>query len=130
MGLKGLSYDIGTGMLAIYIVMATIRLTNWLQNDTFRAAGDPVYGTVREITCAFLIVVPCVFLSGMVFDWPFLVVFTCVFIDEPLRLGMMLYHTFSGRWIKPVTAEGQATIDAFRRDRGIDLKAKRPFFLR
>ena len=70
------------------------------------------------------------FLSGMVLKLPFLVVFACTFIDEPLRLGMMLYHMFSGRWIKPVTVEGQATIDEFRQRNNIDLKAKRPFFLR
>lgn len=130
MGLSGLSYELGTGMLAIYMVAATIRLTNWLHNDTFRAAGDPVYGTVREISCAYIFVVPSVFLAGMVLKLPFLAVFACTFIDEPLRLGMMLYHMLSGRWIKPVTAEGQATIEAFRQKYGIDLKAKRPFFLR
>ena len=130
MGLSGESYTIGVGMLAVYWVAATIRLTNWLQNDTFRAAGDPVYGTVREITCAYIFVVPSVILTGMVWKLPFLVVFACTFIDEPLRLGMMLYHTWHGRWIKPVTAEGQATLEEFRKRNGIDMKAKRPFFLR
>ena len=130
MGLSGASYEIGVGMLAVYWVAATIRLTNWLQNDTFRAAGDPVYGTVREISCAYIFVVPAVVLTGLVWKLPFLVVFACTFIDEPLRLCMMLYHTWHGRWIKPVTAEGKATIEEFRRRNGIDMKAKRPFFLR
>ena len=130
MGLSGESYRIGVGMLAIYVVAATIRMTNWIQNDTYRASGDPVYGTVREIVCAYIFVVPCVFLAGMVFKLPFLAVFACVFIDEPIRLGMMIYHLRSGRWIKPVTDEGKATIEEFRRRHGIDLHAKRPFFLR
>ena len=46
------------------------------------------------------------------------------------RLLLMLYHTWHGRWIKPVTEEGQATLAEFRTRNGIDLHAKRPFYLR
>ena len=114
MGLKNESYAIGVGMLLIYSVFGSIRMTNWIQNDTFRAGGDPVFGTVREITFAYLMVLPCVIASGIWLKLPFLVVFACTYIDEPVRLVLMLRHTLSGRWIKPVTVEGQATIAEFR----------------
>ena len=114
MGLKNESYAIGVGMLLIYSVFGSIRMTNWIQNDTFRAGGDPVFGTVREITFAYLMVLPCVIASGIWLKLPFLMVFACTYIDEPVRLVLMLRHTLSGRWIKPVTAEGQATIAEFR----------------
>ena len=41
-------------MLLIYSVAALFRMGNWTQNDTYRAAGDPIYGTVLEIVFMFL----------------------------------------------------------------------------
>ena len=120
MSLNGKSYEIGVHMLMIYAVMGSIRMTNWIQNDTFRAAGDPVFGTVREIIFAYAMVIPTMLISGIWLKLPFLVVFFCAYIDEPIRVVLMLRHTLSGRWIKPVTAEGMATVDDFRRAHGID----------
>ena len=119
MGLQGVSYQIGVRMLMIYAVMGSIRMTNWIQNDTFRAAGDPVFGTVREIIFAYTMIIPAMLISGIWLKLPFLIVFFCSYIDEPIRLVLMLRHTISGRWIKPVTAEGMRTIGEFRRNHGI-----------
>ena len=119
MGLRDRSYEIGVHMLMIYAVMGSVRMTNWIQNDTFRAAGDPVYGTVRELAFAYLMVIPAMLISGIWLKLPFLVVFFCAYIDEPIRVVLMLRHTISGKWIKPVTAEGRATLDEFRRAHNI-----------
>ena len=115
MGLQGASYEIGVHMLMIYAVMGSIRMTNWIQNDTFRAAGDPVFGTVREILFAYAVIIPAMLISGIWLRLPFLIVFLCAYIDEPIRVVLMLRHTISGRWIKPVTAEGMATVGEFRK---------------
>ncbi|MDO4356759.1 MAG: MATE family efflux transporter [Clostridia bacterium] len=114
MGLQGESYEICVRMLLIYTVFGSIRMTNWIQNDTFRAAGDPYFGTIREIAFAYLMMLPCVISSGIWLKLPFLVVFACTYIDEPVRLVLMLRHTLSARWIRPVTVEGQKTIAEFR----------------
>ena len=59
-------------------------------------------------------VLPFVYLSGQVWGAPFLVVFACCYIDEPIRFVLMQIHLYSGKWIKPVTPEGRAALPAFR----------------
>jgi len=117
MSLSGESLRIGTGLLAIYCVAAVIRMCNWTMNDTYRAAGDATTGTVLEISCMYVMVLPCVCLSGLVFKAPYLLIFACCFIDEPIRFVLMQRHMYSGRWIRPVTPEGQAALPAFRKMR-------------
>ena len=125
MSLSGQSLEYGRNLMIIFTVAGIIRMCNWIQNDSFRAAGDSVYGTVLEITFMYLMVLPCICTAGLVLkDVPFLVVFACAYIDEPVRVVLMLRHTFSGKWIKPVTSEGVATIDAFRQAHGITFKKR------
>lgn len=113
MSLSGESLRIGRGMLLIYCVVAVIRMCNWTQNDTYRAAGDATTGTVLEIVFMYVMVLPLVCLSGLVWDAPFLVIFACCYIDEPIRFVLMQRHMYSGKWIRPVTPEGRAALDSF-----------------
>lgn len=124
MGLRHESYRIGTGMLMIYSVAALIRMGNWTQNDTYRSAGDAAFGSIMEITFMYLMVLPCVYLANYVFHAPFLVVFALCYVDEPVRYIIMQCHMYSGKWIKPVSDAGRATIEAFRREHGIKLREK------
>lgn len=110
MGMKGDSFSIAFGLICIYSVAAFIRMGNWTQNDTFRAAGDSVYGTVMEIAFMWLMVLPLVWMTGMVFKLHIFIVFACSYIDEPVRYVMMQIHLFRGKWIKPVTAEGKRAL--------------------
>ncbi len=114
MSLSGESFSICVGLLIIYCIAAVIRMCNWTQNDTYRSAGDATTGTVLEIAFMYLLVLPCVCLSGLVFKFPFLVIFACCYIDEPIRFVLMQRHMYSGKWIRPVTPEGQAALPAFR----------------
>ena len=107
MGMKGGSFRIAFGFLCIYAVAALIRMGNWTQNDTFRAAGDAAYGTILEIVFMWLMVIPCVWTAGMILHLPTLLVFACCYVDEPIRYVLMQVHLFRGKWIKPVTAEGK-----------------------
>lgn len=117
MGLSGESYSICFGMLLIYCAAAVLRMCNWAQNDTFRSAGDAAYGTILEISFMYAMVVPCVCLSGLVFPLPFLMVFACCYVDEPIRIVLMLRHLFSGKWVKPVTPQGLDELPEFRKRR-------------
>ena len=114
MGLSGESYEICSGILMIYCAAAVIRMCNWVQNDTYRSAGDAVYGTVLEIVFMYLMVLPAVYLSGIRFGAPILIVIACCYCDEPIRFVLMQIHMYSGKWIKPVTDEGRAALPAFR----------------
>ena len=113
MGMKDESFRIAFGLLGIYSLAAVIRMGNWTQNDTFRAAGDAVYGTVLEIVFMWVMLVPLVWLSGMVWHLPTLMVFALCYADEPIRYVLMQIHLFRGTWIKPVTPEGQSELAAF-----------------
>ncbi len=123
MSLKGDSFTIARGLFTIFTVVAVIRMCNWIQNDTFRAAGDPAFGTILEIAFMYAFVLPAICLAGLKFGAPFLIVFTCAYIDEPIRVVLMLRHTFSGKWIKPVTEQGVKTLGEFRKRNNIKAKA-------
>ena len=115
--LEGESFTIGTQFIVIFAIFATIRMGNWTQNDTFRSAGEAVYGTVLEIAFMWLMVVPAVWISGMVIGAPTFVVFICCYIDEPIRYVLMQIHLHNGKWVKPVTPEGMAALKEFRAKR-------------
>ena len=118
MSLSGESYRLGVGLLCVYGVAGVIRMCNWTMNDTYRSAGDATMGTVLEITFMYAMVLPCVTVSGLVLRAPFLVIFACCFVDEPVRLILMQRHMYSGRWVKPVTPAGKAALPAFRDKHG------------
>ena len=116
MGMKGESFRLAFGMLCIYAAAAFIRMGNWTHNDTFRAAGDATYGTVLEIVFMWVMVIPCVCVSGLVLKWPTLAVFALCYADEPIRYVMMQVHLFRGKWIRPVTAEGRRAMKNWKPD--------------
>ena len=124
LGLSGKSYEIGTGMLIIYSIAAIIRMGNWAQNDTYRSAGDAAFGSIMEITFMYLMVLPFVYLSNFYFHAPFLLVFAFCYIDEPIRYIIMQCHLYSGKWIRPVSDTGLATIDEFRKQHHIEVKSQ------
>ena len=119
MGLSGESYRIGTAMLVIYSVAALIRMGNWVQNDTYRSAGDAAFGSMLEITFMYLMVLPFVYLSNFYFHAPFLLVFVFCYVDEPIRYIIMQRHLYSGKWIRPVSVPGLAALGEFRKAHGI-----------
>ena len=114
MGMEGESFNIAFMFIIVYSIAAIVRLGNWTHNDTFRSAGDAVYGTVLEIIFMWIMVVPLVYFTGMVWGAPTYVVFICCYIDEPIRYILMQIHLYSGKWIKPVTPEGRAALKEFR----------------
>ena len=114
MGMQGDSFTIAFGLICIYAVAALIRMGNWTQNDTFRSAGDAAYGTILEIVFMWVMVVPFVWLTGMVWKLPTLTVFACCYMDEPIRYVLMQVHLFRGKWIKPVTPEGQEALKGWK----------------
>jgi putative MATE family efflux protein len=114
-GLGEEAFFYAQGMIFIYMVTGTIRTCNYISNNICRAAGGPVFCTVVEICGLFFISIPAAALCGLVFHLPFLVVFFMLFLDEFIRLGIILRYINSGRWIKPVTHEGRERLGEFRR---------------
>ncbi len=118
MGLSGESYRAGCVFLVIYVFAALVRMGNWIMNDTYRASGDAVTGTVLEIVFMYVLVVPAVLVSGFALRLPYWAIFLCCYCDEPIRYALMQIHLYSGRWIRPVTEVGAAALRDFRAARG------------
>ena len=114
MSLSGESFEICTGLLIIYCVVAVIRMCNWVQNDTYRSAGDAIYGTVLEIVFMYCVVLPAVCFTGLKLKAHIFIVFACCYCDEPIRFVLMQIHMYSGKWIRPVTEQGKKAVEEFR----------------
>lgn len=115
-GLGAEAMEYGKYMILIYLAAGTIRTCNYIMNSCYRAGGEAVFGTVLEISCLFLISVPATWIAGMVLHLPFLAVFAFIYTDEIIRLIFELWYTRTGKWIKPVTEEGKAAVEEFRRE--------------
>jgi Na+-driven multidrug efflux pump len=102
-------------MLVIYIAAGTIRTCNYISNNIFRAGGEAVFGMVVEGCGLFLISIPATAICGLVLHLPFPLVFTMTYLDEFLRLCLILWYMNSGKWIKPVTDKGREALPAFRK---------------
>ena len=113
MHLHGEAYKIGTGILVIFCIVAVIRMSNWIQNDTYRAAGDPAYGTILEIVFMYFMVLPVVYITGIKLRLSIYIVFACCYCDELIRFVLMQHHMYSGKWIKPVTDVGKRALATF-----------------
>lgn len=112
LGADAMAY--GMEMLLFYVIAAPVRLCNWISNDNMRAGGDPVFGTVIEITGIYCITIPIMAMAGLVWHWPFIFVFMLMYLDDFIRVGINIWYINSGRWIRPVTEDGRKTIFAFR----------------
>ena len=117
MGMRGESFRLAFGMMSVYLAFGIIRMGNWTQNDTFRAAGDATTGTVLEIAFMWAMVIPCVCVSGLALKWPTLAVFALCYADEPIRYVLMQIHLHKGKWIRPVTPEGIRAMQNWKPDR-------------
>ena len=119
LGLFGLGAEAmmyGKYMLLIYLAAGTLRTCNYIMNCCYRSAGEPLFGTVLEISGLFLVSVPATWIAGMVLHLPFLAVFAFLYTDEIIRFIFEIFYTRSCKWIKPVTDVGKASVEAFRKE--------------
>lgn len=117
MSLSGQSFEIASYIIFVFTIVAIIRMGNWCMNDTFRASGDAVTGTVLEIVFMYLMVIPAVCIAGLKLKVSIYILFPLVYCDEIIRFVIMFIHLFSGRWIRPVTDLGKAQLQDFMQSR-------------
>ena len=117
MSLSGQSFEIASYIIFVFTIVAIIRMGNWCMNDTFRASGDAVTGTVLEIVFMYLMVIPAVCIAGLKLKVSIYILFPLVYCDEIIRFVIMFIHLLSGRWIRPVTDLGKAQLQDFRQSR-------------
>ena len=81
----------------------------------FRSGGDTFYGMVCDIGSLWAFAIPAAALASYVFHLPFLTVFILAYLVEDIpKTVICLQRFFSKKWLKPVTEEGRAALDAFQ----------------
>jgi len=113
-GLGEEAFRYAEGMIFIYLITGALRTCNYINNNIFRAGGEPIFGTVIESIGLYLISIPAAAIAGFVLHWPFIAVFFMLFLDEFLRIGIFLWYLNSGRWVKPVTQLGRERLSEFK----------------
>lgn len=99
-------------MLAIYTFTAPMRTCNYIQVNMYRAGGESRMGMYFEVGGIWLVGVPLVYLAGMVFHWPFALVFAMLYVEDAVKLPMESLCLRGGRWIVPVTEAGRRAVAA------------------
>ena len=83
----------------------------------FRSGGDTVHSMLYDMGSLWLVSVPAAFLAANVFHAPFLGVVAAAYLGEDIPKSLLcLRHFRTKRWLKPVTAEGIAGLEAYRKD--------------
>lgn len=79
----------------------------------FRAGGDTKTGLLYDILCVWCIALPVTIVCGLVFQLPFLLVYTLMLLCEDLpKITLCIRRFHSRKWIQPVTAQGAETLSA------------------
>lgn len=100
-------------MLLIYLVLGVMRHGNYIQNNMFRAGGEPRVGTILELGGIWLVAVPAVLITGLWLKLPFVIVFAASMADEMVKLPISSIYMLRNRWIRPVTEQGQEALKSF-----------------
>ena len=84
----------------------------------FRSGGDTFTGMICDLLPLWLVAVPLAWLAANVWHAPFLVVVMCAYLGEDVpKTILCLRHFRSGKWLKPVTPEGKAGLEAYRQEK-------------
>lgn len=101
-------------MILVFSVLGPMRHCNYIQNNIFRAGGEPRVGTILELSGIWMIAVPATLLAGFVLKAPFFAVFAASMIDECIKLPISVCYMLRNGWIKPVTEQGRAAMKALK----------------
>ena len=71
---------------------------------TFRAGGDTKASLIMDAGSIWCLSVPLVALAGLVWKFPFVLVFAMTAVEELAKFTCGMIYLNSGKWIKPVTA--------------------------
>ena len=105
-------------ILVIYGVWVIMRNISYLTVvGIFRPGGDTGFGMIIELVVLWGFSVPMTFIAANVLNLPFLAVYAVMYLceDIPKALIFIPYWT-SGKWIKPVTDAGRASLEKFTQD--------------
>lgn len=85
----------------------------------FRSGGDTTVGMLLDLGSIWLVSIPAALLAAHVFHLPFLAVVVVAYLFEDIPKDILCYlHFRSRKWLKPVTPEGKAGLQAYNEEKG------------
>ena len=99
--------SMASAMLLVYAVDVSIRNIPYLcVVGIFRAGGDTRTGLIGDASVQYFLVLPAVYLCGLVLEVPFLWTFVIsLAVDDVGKLAIFLPRFLSMKWIQPVNAK-------------------------
>ena len=96
-----------------------VRNTPYIQLvGVFRSGGDTLPGMIYEGCALWLVSIPLTLLAAHWLHLPFLAVVAVAYLGEDIpKLLLCLRRFRSGKWLKPVTPEGRAGLEAYRKEK-------------
>ena len=86
----------------------------------FRSGGDTTKGMILDLGSIWFVSIPAALLAAFVFKLPFLGVVMAAYLGEDIPKTLLcLRHFRSKKWIKPVTEEGRAGFEAYKKETGM-----------
>ena len=103
-------------IMIIYAVWAIVRNIPYLTVvGIFRPGGDTTTSMITEIGALWLFAVPMTFIAAFVWELPFLAVYAVMYLCEDIpKAVFFLFYWRSGKWIRPVTEDGQKGLAEFK----------------
>ena len=90
-------------MCSYYILGRSINST--LIGGIFSAGGDTKFGFICDTITMWAFIVPVGFLAAFVFDWPVMVVYFLLNLDEIVKLPAVFIHYRKYKWVKNIINE-------------------------
>lgn len=82
----------------------------------FRSGGDTLTGMLFDLGSLWVLSIPLAYVAAQVLHLPFLAVVMCAYLGEDIPKSILcMLHFKSMRWLKPVTEEGRAGLQAYRK---------------
>ncbi|GHU49422.1 MATE family efflux transporter [Spirochaetia bacterium] len=68
-----------------------------------RAGGDTIFCILYDIVLMWTVAIPLAAAASFIFDAPVWLIYTCLMVEEPLKLLLGLWRFRSGKWLHNVT---------------------------
>lgn len=106
-------------LLVIYALEIPLRNIPYIQIvGVFRSGGDTSTGVYYDLLCLWGLSLPATLIAAFLIKLPFPAVFAVMYLcEDVVKVILCLRHFRSAKWLKPVTEEGRAGLEQWRKTR-------------
>lgn len=111
------TYATAMGIMLFFGLEQPIRIVSYIEVDgIYRSGGDAVTGAILDGVCLWCLAIPVSLLCAHVWCLPFVWVFALTYLAEDVPKTILCFmHLASDKWLKPVTPEGKAGLEEYKR---------------